>query len=218
VGSAVDRARYDVHYSQHNAGYFAWLSYFREVCGLTAETEAMTGLRLIAENCGWVLPCEHICWASERHNRVCQDEQQRLHAADGPAVAYPDGWELYYWHGVQVSKQVIMHPEALSAGVVTAERNAEVRRVMIERMGTARYLREAGARKVHTDDWGTLWQLDQRDDEPIVMVELLNATPEPDGSYARYWLRVPPAMQTAHDAVSWTFAENPASYAPLIQT
>jgi hypothetical protein len=36
-------------------------------------------------------------------------------------------------------------------------------------------------------------------------VQVTNATPEPDGTHRAYWLRVPPGMRTARQAVAWTF-------------
>ena len=136
----------------------------------------------------------------------------------GPALLYPDGFGIWAIHGVRVPQRVIEAPTTITAQEVAAEQNVAVRRVMIERMGTARYLREAGAVKVNTDDWGTLWSLDSPGDERIVMVEVLNSTPEADGSFSTYWLRVPPATRTAHAAVAWTFGESVETYAPVIQT
>ena len=43
------------------------------------------------------------------------------------------------------------------------------------------------------------------DGERAQVVEVVNATPEPDGSYRRYFLRVPPQVRTAREAVAWTF-------------
>jgi hypothetical protein len=50
------------------------------------------------------------------------------------------------------------------------------------------------------------------------MVQVVNATPEPDGSARSYWLRVPPDMRTAREAVAWTFALGEGEYAPAVQT
>ena len=62
------------------------------------------------------------------------------------------------WHGVRVSRQVIEAPETLSAEQISGERNLEVRRVMRERYGTERFLRDAGAELVAEDDFGKLWR------------------------------------------------------------
>lgn len=50
------------------------------------------------------------------------------------------------------------------------------------------------------------------------MVKVVNSTPEPDGSYKDYFLRVPPTITTAHEAVAWTFGKTAETYAPAIET
>jgi hypothetical protein len=50
------------------------------------------------------------------------------------------------------------------------------------------------------------------------MVEVVNSTAEPDGTFHTYWLRVPPQTRTATEAVAWTFGLSEQEYAPLIQT
>lgn len=40
-------------------------------------------------------------------------------------------------------------------------------------------------------------------DEPIVMVELVNSTPDPDGTRRKYLGRVPPSMRTCWEARNW---------------
>jgi hypothetical protein len=51
------------------------------------------------------------------------------------------------------------------------------------------------------------------------MVRVDNSTPEPDGSRKPYWLRVPPTVQSAREAVAWTFGvEHPEQYQPLRET
>jgi hypothetical protein len=50
------------------------------------------------------------------------------------------------------------------------------------------------------------------------MLEVVNSTPEPDGSFKRYWLRVPPQMQTAREASAWTFGLTSKEYEPLVET
>jgi hypothetical protein len=51
-----------------------------------------------------------------------------------------------------------------------------------------------------------------------VMIEMVNSTPEPDGRRKRYWLRVPPNMTTAHEAVAWSFNVPAKDYAPKVET
>ena len=79
-------------------------------------------------------------------------------------------------------------------------------------------MRECDAKKVHTDETGVLWRVDLPNDEPLVMVEVLNSTPEPDGTRRTYFLRVPPNTRTARQGVAWTFGLAEEEYSPKFQT
>ena len=57
------------------------------------------------------------------------------------AVAYPDGWGFYAWHGRRVPGWVIVAP---SVEAITAEENVEVRRCAIESLGWDQFIAEAG--------------------------------------------------------------------------
>lgn len=50
------------------------------------------------------------------------------------------------------------------------------------------------------------------------MVEVVNSTAEPDGSFKDYWIRVPPSVGSAREAVAWTFDVQADEYAPAVQT
>ncbi len=152
---------------------------------------------------------------------VKMDDQRRLHSASGPAFEWLNDVRDYYWHGVYVEPHVVDQPERLTLADIAAEQNLEVRRVKIERFGQARYLLDSGAREIHRDDYGTLYRKEMPGDEPLVMVKVVNATPwEADGmgSFKDYFLRVPPTMRTAREAVAWTFGKTPGSYEPGKET
>jgi len=192
--------------------------YFRDVLKLENETDKLAGLIKLAKNSGWFLPYEKICWVSERHNILNLDEQGRLHSVVEPAVMYPDGWSIYAVHGVRVPADVIENKKSITTRRIEKEGNAEVRRVMIELYGQQKYLIDSGAEEIHRDDFGILYRKELQNDEPIVMVKVINSTPEPSGKFNYYFLRVPPDVKTAHDAVAWTFGKNKASYSPEIET
>jgi hypothetical protein len=176
------------------------------------------GLIQVARNAGCWWPFRNVAVLSERPTRLCLDDDGSLHAADGPAIAYPDGWEIWAWHGVRVPHWVIATPERLTVAHIQTQRRNDVRRVMIERYGVERYVQDAGALKVASDEFGTLWRCPLLGDEPLVMVEVVNATPEPDGSFRNYWMRVPPNMRTPREAIAWTFGVDAHDYDPTIQT
>ena len=90
---------------------------------------------------------------------------------------------------------------------------------MLEHYGHDRYIVDSGAEPVQQDEAGRLWRVNMpAGDEPIAMVEVVNATAEPDGTHRTYWLRVPPHLRTAKDAVAWTFGLTGEEYRPQVQT
>jgi hypothetical protein len=212
-------------YGAHDAGALAFYRYFQDAVGLVDQTAKLSGLWELAQSAGWALPHQNICWVSERHHVLLRDDRGRLHCESGPAVAYPDGWAIYAVHGVRVPRYVIEHPRQIDIARIDAVKNAEVRRVMIDRYrhgeevsGSAAFMRDAGERLDHDERFGTLWRRNVPGDEPIVMIEVINSTREPDGRRKRYWLRVPPNMTTAHEAVAWSFNVPAKDYAPKVET
>ena len=69
----------------------------------------------------------------------------------------------------------------------------------------------------HDERFGTLHRRDMPG-EPFAMVKVINRTPEPDGSFRQYFLRVPPTVRTAREAVAWTFDVPTEEYEPLVET
>lgn len=146
-----------------------------------------------------------------RPTSLLLDEAGRPHAADEPAIDFSGHLRLWAWHGAMVPQRVV-DGRVLDHIRILDEPNAELRRMMIERYGLARFRQSARSEKIHQDRWGTLWLVRTRRGEPIMTVEVVNSTPEPDGTYSHYELRVPPTMRTALQAVAWTFGMTPREY------
>ncbi|MFD3410075.1 DUF6745 domain-containing protein [Streptomyces cyaneofuscatus] len=199
----------DAVLGQHDA---AWLAAF------DGRGDRLTGLAEVARNAGWWWPYERAVVISERPEVLHRDEAGRLDHGAGPALAYGDGFALYAWRGMPVPAAFLAELASLTPQRIREEENAELRRVMLEYYGYDRYLTESGAEPVHRDETGILWRIALDGDEDVVMVEVVNSTPEPDGTHRTYWLRVPPATRTAKDGVAWTFGLDGAAYAPVRQT
>lgn len=88
----------------------------------------------------------------------------------------------------------------------------------LDRFGPARFLIESGAKEIHRDDYGILYRTPMPGDEPLVMIKVVNSTPEPDGSFKDYFLRVPPDIERARQAVAWTFDKPEHEYALEVET
>jgi hypothetical protein len=122
------------------------------------------------------------------------------------------------WRGIPVSRRIVFHPESLTAAEILAERNAELRRVMIERFGYERLLAETQAVELDRDsDPGgerRLLSIPLDGDEDIVCVSV-----QCPSTGHKFILRVPPNMQSCRQAIAWTAGyDNPDDYAPALET
>jgi hypothetical protein len=204
-------------YSFHSAPTLGPLEYFHDVTGLQRQTEALQGLWQIARHASWIVPHRHVCWLAERPRVLRQDARARLHCGDGPAVAYPDGWAAYAWKGVLVPRWIIERPELVSVRTISAAQDPQIRRCMIDILTPERFIAGGGAYRVAQDETGVLWRQRWRW-EAWAAVEVVNGTPEPDGTCKRYFLQVPANMRSAREAVAWTYGLPEQRYKPSVRT
>jgi hypothetical protein len=232
VRASVGASVYDSGFGQYDAGWLSFYSFFREACMLSANTDPLVPLFDLAESAGWWLPHPNICWISERHNVLNRDERGRLHCPTAPAMAYPDGWEIYAWHGVRVPRRVIVEHEKITAKEILGEQNVEIRRVMMKRVGYERFLREAGAKpidsaiqRVPPGSWegysgepviNELLVMDLPPDEPEHLLKAVKCVCPSTGRV--YVERVPPNVSTLLEAQAWQFNVKPSEYKILAES
>jgi hypothetical protein len=212
--TGVRLALLDAVLGQHDAPWLAAFDATGELSGLSE----LSALSQLARGAGWWWPYERVALLTERPTELHRDEAGRLDRADGPALAYADGFALHAWRGMPVPPGFLASLGELTPQRIRAEDNAELRRVMLEHYGYERYLADSGAEPLHRDETGVLWRIQLPDDEPVVMVEVVNSTAEPDGTFRTYWLRVPPGTRTARAGVAWTFGVSEEEYRPERET
>jgi hypothetical protein len=217
-------------YGSHDAHWLAFYAAFLEF-GVKA-CEKLVPLMEMAKCSGWFFPMDEACILTPNPIHLSLDDEGRLHDETRKAIEYPDGWGLYYIHGVAVSERIVERPHEITIEDIENENNAEVRRIMVDRygynhatpdmddayFGVGKYILDAGAEEIHSDRWGTLYKKEQSNDEPIVTVKVKNSTAEPDGSFRHYFIRVPEDCTTAHQAVAWTFGLDTKEYSPSVET
>jgi hypothetical protein len=213
------------------AGEAYWVAYYRfaaEVLGVTYAPDAAEGLALLdalVQSCGWWYPRDGLIVACERPAVVQMEEHPdrpgtyRLHASDGPAVQFRDGWSVYAWHGVVVPPVVIEAPSQITREQFTRERDVEVRRAMWERLGPDRVIALLDVEPVHTDAWNgqtyTLYRTREPDELAGDYLQFVRVTCPSTGRV--YHLSVPPTVTTAREAVAWTFGHTAATYHPDVE-
>lgn len=150
---------------------------------------------------------------------------RRLHRDRGPALAWRKT-KVHAWKGCVVPERFILEPETLCPDDIKSASNEWVQRTLVDLYahthGHRQCMRDLGGVMVHEDHTGRLWCVNaslgafvaQPGDIKIVEVE--NGTPEADGSRKTYWLKVPPDIRSACEAVAWTYGLTPQQYEGLV--
>lgn len=183
--------------------------------GRPPELEAFSGLSVVAAHTSVMVPHARICWVADRPEIIRVDQLGRLHSGDGPAVRYRDGWSLYAWKGLVVPKRLIEQRNSVTPRQIDQERDPIQRRCMIELLTPETYVGRGRVARKGIDPHGSLWLKEWPNGDRWAAVEVVNGTPESDGTYKRYFLQVPPELRTPTEAVAWTYGLSPDRYAAL---
>jgi hypothetical protein len=122
------------------------------------------------------------------------------------------------WRGVPIDARIAFQPETITIREVLGEPNAELRRVLLERMGYDAFLSQAQAQVLDRDrDPGgerRLLRVPLPEDEPLVCLCVVCPS-----TGRQYVLRVPPTMRSCRQAAAWIAGyDNPGDYHPLAET
>jgi len=164
-------------------------------------------------------------------NEGRQTRELVLHSLRGPAVHFQnDPISDQYWvRGTRVPKFIVTNPELITRNHIREAGDHNIRQAMIDQYGLLKYSLERGFKPIDQDDrfGATLYarggiRSHSYSGAPLTrrecVVELINSTPEPDGRHLHVARRVPQNMQTAHEAVAWTFGLTTETYNPTVQT
>jgi hypothetical protein len=203
--------------SRYSSSWLAIYQVLGEACGLGPETERLGALWRAVLASSWIVPYQNVCWITSLPSTVKVDRNNRLHCATGPALSFPDGWNIYAWKGVPLPPEIIEDRAAIDGDAIARQPDPVLRRCMLEIMTPERFIREGEATCVATDETGRLWRRRWPNGDVWAAVEVLNGTPEPDGSVKHYFLQVPPGVRTAREAVAWTYGLTELRYMALKQ-
>jgi hypothetical protein len=122
------------------------------------------------------------------------------------------------WGGVNIDRRIAFRPDEIEVDEILNERNAERRRVLIDRYGYGNFLTDADADVLNedTDPGGPrqLLRLQLQDDEDLVALSCFCPSTQ-----KQYIIRVPPTTTTCHQAAAWIAGfDNEMDYRPVMET
>jgi hypothetical protein len=205
----------------------------------TTVQAARTGMRELTGD--WLVR-EHVSLSSNRHLRQLPERftarsldvancprltqlpaalhlTHWLEVASSGLTGVPSGLRVnIHWQGTAVDERTAFRPEDLKAVEILSVRNVTRRRVLLERFGLDRFVREVGGLVIDRDrDAGgerQLLTIPLEGDEAIVALRVIC----PSTAHT-YVLRVPPHLRTCRRAAAWLAGfDNEQDYRPIIET
>ena len=186
--------------SQLSACHGSWVDFCIEVLNLEYDRPLYSAFKSLTESCGWIYPFEKICFVCDRPRQLHFDSEYLLHALGEPAIEFADNFSVYSYRGVSLPQTIGQVPPASwEASWLLTEKNAEVRRVLIEAIGYSRICQELQATELDTWQEYTLLKIENSIDiEPIYLLKM--TCPSTRHIHA---LRVPPFVRSANEAIGW---------------
>lgn len=207
-------------------GWLAQQEYMLEVAPHHVTKTAPDFTRVATDFCKtslwwWLLP--EIAIACERPVFVLEERDPTQIQSEGEVLRFRDGFSVHVSRGSPIPAWLEDSPHLITHKHIERQQNIEIRRIMLERFGIARYLKESGAIQANVDDTGVLWRRayparNGRNEHVLMYVEVINGTAEPDGHFRHYFLRVPPWVITARQGVAWSYGLTVEEYRPVIRT
>jgi hypothetical protein len=198
----------------YDAGWIAFYDFFQRIGKLPTDNKEFEALKSMALSGVWAtILFDKLVVVIARPNTVKLDERNRLHCADGPAVAFDDGSLYFFWHNTRVTKKIIMTPEKLTAQEINAERNSEVVRAIVEKLGWAEFMKRIEVKLV--DKWFDtstklhyeLYDFKNRRFELAPRLLKMESPEVLDGTRPTYIEPVHPHLNSCQAARKWQFKE-----------
>ena len=148
-------------YSQHEAGFLSFYSFFANAVGLDCA-KRLEPLTRVARSCGWVWFFAGAAILTDRPRVLRRDENNRLHCENGPALQYRDGFSIYAWHGTRLPAEWVENRKTIDPAAILRTENVEQRAAGAAMIGWPRMISKLNRRVIDGDpesDMGALIEL-----------------------------------------------------------
>jgi hypothetical protein len=150
---------------------------------------------------GLIYTFDDICLVSKKPIEIHINKDKVLHCETGPAISYEDGFSVYSLNGVRMKKEYVVTPwDEMDPVIIVKEKNAEVRRELVRKIGIERIIDKLGAKVLDKDGDYELLLLDLKDGRHRPYLKMKNP------SIGVYHIEgVHPDCKTVKQALQWRY-------------
>lgn len=143
--------------------------------------------------------CENVAFVCIRPCDVLRNSSFDLHGEKSMAIAWRDGYGEYFLNGVSVDEELVMTPaEKIDPKILLKEKNAEIRREIVRKIGIERVVHKLGAEVIDKKDDYELLLIDLQDGRKREYLKMKN--PSIDVWHVEGVL---PGIRTVKEALAW---------------
>ena len=148
IGSQIESQNNVWWYGQHNASWVGYYEFYRDVFGFKPQNLLLQEILIdLTKNTHWFLPYENLVIISEKPIELNLNKQGQLHKDGSMSVKYADDWGIYALNGIQVPQLIAETPaEKLDPKIILEEKNADIQREIIKKIGAERVLQKLNAK------------------------------------------------------------------------
>ena len=185
----------------HWGQFDCYLSAYRDILGLCLpEHEKYAAWESCAIHGSWRYMHDEFCIVSDFPEFIKTDERNLPHCETGPSHRWRDGWELFFWHGVEVPGEWIIDKSTIKPEYLVTWENTEQRRAACEIVGWDTLLTQLNARTIAAHSNPQVGEIVEVDIPEIGTERFLRVMCGTDRQFA---LPIPPDMDTPENAQRW---------------
>ena len=205
-------------YGAMDSYWLAYYIYMRDELGINLpQIEGLERALVL----GWMVVFDEFIVVSHKPTSIIRDDQDRLHCEDGPSVLYADGYSHYALNGITVPGKVITDIHSYTPAQIMQEGNVEVRRLMMDKYGIQKLIKDGNAKVVHKDkdkagSMMYLYRMDIPDDEPLAVL-FVHDPAHKEEDFPETAVRVAPDLNDVHEAKAQSFGMTAFEFNPIIE-
>ncbi len=205
----------DFIYGNQSAPWLSFYDYFSKVVKVECY-DLLEDYFELAEHCSWTLLFDELVVFVRAPTHIKFDDEDRTHCENDLAIKFNDGTGVAIWHGTRIPQEWIFDKSSITPEVILKWSNIEQRRCACELLGWDKAIESMQSTIIDKDDdptVGTLYSVDI----PDIGKEMFLVALDPNTN-SRVGLPVPPEMETALEANSWTYGVDKEDFNPEFRT
>lgn len=199
--------------SGYDSGWTAWCDYFQRIGIIEKDEFDFEKWRnfILKSGIFSTVLYENVVFVCIKPCKVNRNINGDLHSETEMAIYWRDGYGEYYLNGVSVEENIVMTPaNLLDSKLILTEKNVEVRREIVRKIGIERVCKDLGAIVIDKENNYELLNLNLGEKRMRPYLKMINP------SIGTYHIEgVHPNCKTVKEALNW---RNQSEETPVILT